>query len=346
MTDETIDTLLKIIYIDPLIEDAVINYTDTKSRWEVVLGDELMHPYIQMIDEEIFSDPPMLTPNGVDEWNAERLGDMSTQLMDKARTHGWAIVQFYTTGREWRVFSEDDRVDWIYTDNEEIIGAKVTLEGTTTSQVCVWGFNQCYLLKWREGDGKKEFAYPDISQALWTAATITRQIRNQLDIMCAKPEFPWVKYGDNVTPNQRTAILNSLDDASITCGIGASENAVMDIKMIPHQSFAELSDAIDQRTKKFAGLTRLPYAFYNGERGTGGLNSADESGIEMQIDRKKQHIFNKIKALIEVLYLERYSITLTEIAMDTNEVEPVENNTTLSPSDVIQDEVEEEIQDE
>lgn len=325
MTDaETIDTALKIIYIDPLIEDAVIDFKSTKSRWSVALGDELMHPYIQRLDEEIFSDPPIFTPStGETAWREENLGDMATQLMDQARTHGWAVVQFYTETPNWRVFGQDDFIKWVYlnTNSHEIIGAEFRLDIADVNQICVWDYNQCYLIKWKEGDNKGTFAYSDISQALWTTATIARQIRNQLDVMGAKPEFPHVIYGDNITPAQRAAIMNALDDTSITNGIGASEKAVKEIKMIPHTLYSELMSLLDQRTKRFAGLTRLPYAFYNGERDSQGLGEKGELIVEMKIDKRKQHIFNKIKSMLIKLYQDRYGISLSEVEMDLNEVE-------------------------
>ena len=328
MTDAgIIDDYLKIIYIDPLVEDAVIDYNNNQHRIDVIEGDELMHPYIQKLDEEIFSDPPILIPTGVDQWDEEHLGDMFTQLVDESRTLSWSVVKFYKTEPFWRVFSPIDLISWEFDAKKNVVGGKFQVNTLTGSgnEICIFGYQQCYLLKWKEGDGKENFAFPDISPALWTAATIARQIRNQLDIMCAKPEFPWVKYGEAITPAQRTAVMNAIDNSSITNGIGATENAVADIKFISHTVFTELGAALDKRAMRFAGLTRLPYAFYNGERESSGLGEKGELIVEMKIDKRKQHIFNKVKPIIKQLYLERYHITLTDIEMDMNEVE--ENET-------------------
>ena len=322
--NQIVDDYLKVIYIDPLIEQAKTNYSNNKHVWDVIEGDYLVHPYIQMLDEEIYSDPPStFDQTQIDHWEEDHLSDMFTQFMDKVRGLKWAVVQFYTGNPAWRIFTINEWIGWRYDNNKTIIGADFNIQSMDGSGIeqCVFGLNQCYLLKWKEGDHEKHYAFSDISLAMWTSATIARQIRNQLDVMGAKPEFPWITYGDGIKPAQRTAIMNALDDTSITNGIGATKSAVEAIAMIPHTLYNELMALLDQKSKGFASLSRLPYAFYNGERESQGLGGNGEMVVEMQIDKKKQHIFNKSKPIMRLLYKERYHITLTEIEMDQNEVE-------------------------
>jgi len=115
--------------------------------------------------------------------------------------------------------------------------------------------------------------------------------------------------------------MSALDDSSITSGVGATRNAIDDIKIIPHILIPQLMALVTEKNKGFASLGRLPFSFFNGEKDTQGFGDKGELIVEMQIDKKKQHIFNKSKPIIRQIYQDRYSITLTDIEMDQNEVE-------------------------
>lgn len=314
------DTSIKILYLDPLVSSATITFSDKKHREDAVEGDFLLNSYICKLDEEIFSDPPKIV-NGEEQWNEDDLSAMSTQLMDKARIHGYAVVQFYDNEPTWRVFSECDRTKWLYDKDDNVIGIAVHY-GKETDESLIFGENQCYLLKFKEGDNKgQKFALADLDQAMWTVATMTRQIQAQLDIMGSRPEMYHVVYG-SPSPDERQAVINSLDDTNVLNAFAASENAVKEIRTISHQSYSDLLNIIALKIKQFAGITRMPLAFYNGERTSGsGTGGAAENMVEIKIDRRKQHIFNKIKPILIQIYKERYNIALQDIEMDTNTVE-------------------------
>jgi len=331
MTDET-DTQLTIVYNDPIQNTTV--FTDAKEREECVEGDYLLNNYISKLDEEIFSDVPLFSPSGVDEWYRDNLSAMVIQLLDKARTHGWACVNFSKKAPIWQVLSEQDRSDWIKDDDGNIIGVNIkngdNSNGPNVDTIPLYfGKNQCYLLKYKEGNNKNVFAYGDLDQSMWTVATITREIQSQIDMMARKPEFYHVVYG-NPTPAQRAAVMAVLDNTSVLIAFAASKNAVEEIRVIQRASFGPLMEVVKEKIRHFAGLTRLPLAYYNGERTTGGgTGGAAENMVEVKIDRRKQHIFNIVKPLIIQIYQERYNITLTDIEMDMNKVEKVQtdNNT-------------------
>jgi len=313
---QIIDDYLKVIYIDPLINDKTVLF--------VAEGDYLVHPYIQMLDEEIYSDPPIsFSDIEIAHWEEDSLDAALTQFMDRVRSVRWAVLQFYSGEPKWRIFTKVDMKGWLTDKNDTVIGAEFVVHsmGGIATQMCIFGQNQCYLLKWKEGDNKQIFAYSDISLAMWTSASIARQIRNQLDNMGSKPEFPWVTYGPGVTLGQRNSIMSALDDSSITSGVGATRNAIDDIKIIPHILIPQLMALVTEKNKGFASLARLPFSFFNGEKDTQGFGDKGELIVEMQIDKKKQHIFNKSKPIIRQIYQDRYSITLTDIEMDQNEVE-------------------------
>jgi len=335
MTDETADVLSKLLYIDPLVYAGVMNHEDARQREKAVQGDLLLTPYILELDEEVFSDPPVLEPSGQEVWIEDNLSAMATQLTDKGRTHGWAIVQFYNKAPIWRVFSELDKTAWIMNEDKSVIIGVSVHYGTETKEDCYFGKKQCYLFKFKEGNNKDIFAYSDIKPSQWTVATITRQIQSQLDMMASKPEFLHIVYG-SPTLVQRGMILTALDEVSTTQGIAMTETAVKEIRIIKHESYQALLDVIAKKTQQFAGLTRLPLAFYNGERTSGsGTGGAAEQVVENKIDKKKKHIFNLLKPIILQLYSDRYSITLTTIEMDMNELNPkVDDSTNVDDKDI------------
>jgi len=328
MTDEPQDTLSKLLYMDPLVYSGIMNLDDAQHREKAVSGDLLLTPYIPELDEEIFSDPPVLEPSGQEIWIEDNLSAMAIQIADLGRTHGWSIVQFYKKAPIWRVFSQLDKTKWILSADKSVIVGVAVHYGTETSEDCIFGKNQCYLFKFKEGNNKDIFAYSDIKQSQWTVATITRQIQSQLDMMASKPEFLHIVYG-TPTPAQRKLVLGALDEVSTTQGIAMTKTAVEEIRVIRHESYQDLLNVIDKKTQQFAGLTRLPLAFYNGERTSGsGTGGAAEQVVENKIDRKKKHIFNLIKPIILKLYADRYKITLTTIEMDMNEIDPVIDKST------------------
>jgi len=321
MSDD-IDTIIKVLYLDPLVATYSTTFTDAKQRERVMEGDFHINAYIPKLDEEIFSDTPILTPKGDEQWLEDNLSAMAIQLLDKGRLHGWAVVQFYDEGPLWRVFSELEKTTWITDESKNIIGVKVNY-GTVTDEECLFDEKQCYLFKFKQGNNIDKFAYADLDQAMWTVATIAREIQNQLDVMARKPEFYHIVYG-TPTPAQRQVVMNALDDTSVLNAFGMNEDAVKEIKVINHESYDKLQNAIDKKTMMFSGLTRLPLAFYKGERTSGsGTGGAAENVVELKIEKRKVHIFNKLKPILTQIYADRYGIILTDIELEQIEVEPI-----------------------
>jgi len=296
------DIDFKIMYADPVLNR--VNFKSVADKEACLKGDFLINSYITKLDEEIFS----VAPEGAgDEWYVDSLYIMCTQMVDKARLHGWSVVQFYNTSPFWRVFSEPDKVDWICDDQNQVIGVKVAY-GTETKEDLMFGVNQCYLFKFKEGDNKGGmFAEPDLNQAMWTIATVVREIQFQLDSMCRKPEFYHIVYGSpNV--NERTSVRNALDNVNSINSFAASENVVKEIRVIKRETFGELQDVIADKIRNFSGLTRLPLAFYNGERTSGsGTGGAAENMVEIKIIRRKDALVNLFLPTIKKIYKERYN---------------------------------------
>jgi len=322
MSEDNIDTIIKNLYLDPLISGGVTSFSDSKQKEKVMRGDFHVNLFISKLDEEIFSDIPIMGANLEENWKVDNLSAMCVQLLDFIRLHGWASVQFYKKAPVWRVFSECDRTKWIYDEDKNIIGITVHY-GEIKNEECIFGKNQCYLVKFKEGNNKDIFAYPDLDEAMWTVATICREIQTQLNVMGQKPEFWLAKYG-NPTPDQRKIIMNALDDTSILNALGMNEDALKGIDVIKHESYDNLMSIIDRKTKRFAGLTRLPLAFYNGERDSGsGTGGAAENVVELKIEKRKVYIFNILKDVLTKIYLDRYGQTLGDISLEVIEVKPI-----------------------
>jgi len=149
---------------------------------------------------------------------------------------------------------------------------------------------------------------------------------SQLDFMGRKPEFYHIVYG-TPTPAQRQIVMNALDDTSVINAFAMNKDAVEEIRVINHQSYDNLQKIIDKKTKMFAGVTRLPLAYYNGERTSGsGTGGAAENVVELKIEKRKVHIFNTLKPILTRVYSDRYNIVLTDIELKQIEVEPITDN--------------------
>ena len=325
MSDETIDTLIKILYLDPLVARGVTQFSSAKHREDVAEGGFLISSYINKLDEEIFSDIPIFSPSVAEDiWKEENLSSMIIQLLNLARLHSWAVVQFYNKAPIWRVFSERDKVEWIHDDDKNVIGVRVAY-GVETKEDLIFGQNQCYLLKFREGNNKDVFAYSDLNQAMWTIATIYRQIQSQLDVMASKPEFYHIIYG-TPTPAQRATTMNALDDTSVLNAFAMNKEAVEEIRVINHESYDALMDVLNGKKQDFASLTRLPLAFYKGERTSGsGTGGAAENMVELKIEKRKTYIFNIVKPIIIEIYRDRYGMTV-DVEREEVEVQPITDN--------------------
>lgn len=325
--NEPFDTIIKILSLDNLVSRAIIRFKDKKHRELAVDGDDLLNLYIIKLDEEIYLDPP----EGLDDiaktiWEEKNYGLVFSRVLDYVRIHSWACIQFYKGSPEWRIFSEKDKESWLKDKKGAIIGVKVSFGITEEDKKLYFGKKQCYLLKYQEGDNKSVFAYPDLNYAIWKIATKTREIQFQLDIMGCKPEFYHVVYG-NPSKTQRTAIMNVMDDVSVVQALGATENAVKRIDVVEHKTYSALMEIIKEKKRAFAGLTRLPLAFYNGERESGsGTGGAAENVVELKIDKRKQMLFKICIPLIKKVFLDRHSINISELKLKEIEAKPITEN--------------------
>jgi len=139
-------------YQDPLIYFGVENHESWAHREYAVTADWFLKAYIKRLDEEIFSEYPIFTPdifgrsneneeeesedveidatmmsatNISEDWDNERFTDLLVKMFDKSRVHSFCVVRLYDTKPYWRVFCDREILDIKYDDNDNPISCTV-----------------------------------------------------------------------------------------------------------------------------------------------------------------------------------------------------------------------------
>ena len=148
-------------YKDDLIFWKAENFSNWRHRELSVLQDWLMNAYIVKLDEEIFTEKPIFTPdifggkenkeededlslmNGdtiietepqdqseeedvSKDWDNERWDNLLVQMFDTARTHYFCVVDLYNKPPYWRIFSEREIESMKYDENGHPLGCHVS----------------------------------------------------------------------------------------------------------------------------------------------------------------------------------------------------------------------------
>ena len=324
MTDsDGISVNLKLMYIDPLKAYGKFHLDQKADVQSSIEGDPLLNPYFIKLDEEIFSTPPLNLPEAaVKIWNDEQYSEIFTEMLNSARGFGYSIIQFNNQTHH-QIFSEPDRQDWILDDKSKLpIGIKIVRDWNFPDPKAIplmpvtWDDKAVFLFKYASGNNKNIFAKADLNQAMWTVAVTHRQVQCALDIIASKPEFFFAHYGQP-SPEQQAAFMNALSETSTVEGIGATKQVCEGIDVIQHVAYQDLLNVLADKRNQFAGITRLPLAFFNGERTSGsGTGGAAENVVEIKISKRKIILFNKIKPLIIKIFLIRHGIDVSDIELD------------------------------
>jgi hypothetical protein len=324
MTDsDGISINLKMLYIDPLKAYGKFHLEQKADVNASIEGDPLLNPYICKLDEEIFSTPPLnLTPEAIKIWNEEQYSEIFTEMLNASRGFGYAIIQFNAQTHH-QIFSEPDRQDWLLDAKTRLpIGIKIVKDWNFPDAKNMplvevkWDDQSVFLFKYASGNNKSIFAKADLNQAMWTVAVTHRQIQCALDVMASKPEFFFAHYGQP-TPEQQAAFMSALAETSTVEGIGATKQVCESIDVIQHIGYQDLLNVLADKRNQFAGITRLPLAFFNGERTSGsGTGGAAENVVEIKISKRKIILFNKIKPVIIKIFQVRHGMDVSAIELD------------------------------
>ena len=309
-----------------------------------VEGDPLLNPYINGLNKEIFSQPPEnLNEFGRLQWTLNDLGKLFEQVAYYSRLpRGWAVLDF-THKSGARVLSLDEVAgDFLKDIDKEtqritIVGIKVAYtdySGNTYTDDLRFDDAGVFLFKFAEGN-KFNFASGDITNAMFDIVVNARQIKGQMDYASSKSGFKFFKYGEEADDVNTKELNDRLRYVDLTTGIGAKGSVLEDIVHVPHNTDVTKNiEAYDKNLQLFAGITRLPMSFYQGERTAGGLGENAEKVDLLKIDRKKESLFNNFEPFMRLVLSEQFGVSIDEELVLHNDVvmdEVEENDDEVEP---------------
>lgn len=299
-------------YIDPLTFPIYLQTDNSHSLYQQVLGDWLLNAYICQLDQEIIDD-------------IEEFGEYSyvvKNIIDYCRIFGWCVVAFYEDAP--MVFNTLHKEDWITqitNDKKERVGIKVLWTddlGNNWKDDLIFD-NNAKLIIWEKGSFIRFthelpdalFARNDINLSIHSLSIQCRQIKAQLDYLGCNPSFKFFKYGENITPTQRTTLVQQMAYIKTSNAFGAKGSIVDSIETITDNgSIDTLINALITEIGFFSGATRLPLSFYLGERQAGGLGDTGESTDVVKIDSKKNLIMQHLSNQIEDMFSEHLGMNI------------------------------------
>jgi hypothetical protein len=305
------------IYKNPLIYFRVETFSNWKHRELVVKRDNIANSYICKLDEEIFTELPVFTPeilkdDILNEWIDECWTDLMIAMFNAARTHKWCVVKLYDRAPYWRVFTWRHMKEIKYNKYDVPVSANMewsaTLDGSTENpsthkEQCNFNYNDektgdfdSIFVKFGAPHGK-EVAVSDL-EAIWDLIVYIRY--QALDIVnnSAKTSgFFHLIYGDAIKESQRSDLKNAFDYTGVGQAIGAKERVLKDIKFHTPDHPEFTIEAMDEMLNLLSGATRLPLSFFKGEKQGGGVFQEGFSD-EAKITKKKKYVFGQFKKYI------------------------------------------------
>ena len=345
-------------YKSPLIRARAEDHKNWKHREFTVKKDFLAKAYITKLDEEIWAEKPITTPNIFSEqdtnampetieatepvvdtivpstfdvspdWELEKWDSLGKKMFDSGRTHSFCVVQLYDDPPYWKVFTwrEIEKIEYDKKDNP--IGCKV-----------VWEKKLVGADKWRRHVENLKFYRPEKDNNDNTALLVPfgiptgddlgeYDLEDKWDLMMyiryclldiannsAKTSgFYHYKWASGTKPEAIENVLDAVDVVGSNSGIGASEDALREIKPIfpAKPEFTIL--ALEMDLLLFAGGCRLPLRFFRSEKdkgaGFGGIGEYVDEGL---VTKKKKYIFSEFTSAIKTLVKMRWGIILEDV---------------------------------
>lgn len=354
---------------DPLIYWAVEAHDNWRDREFALRKDYYIKAYIKRLDEEIFTEKPITTPdifgqesssleisdlseetaqeeieetefspetNIAKEWDNERYSQLFTKTMDKSRTHSYSVVRLYNTAPFWRVFCDREITEIKYNKKDVPIGCTVEWSKSLPKsdkfisfKEELTFFSRDQILNLKATNKKKAINYalfvpfgvPESEDQLgefdlddkWTLAVEMRYCNLDITNNSAKSSgFFWLKYGMAISPTQQQSLLNAIDMAGSSRGVGAKGNVLEDLKaMFPAKPEFTL-DALNEKRMQYSMACRLPLSYFRSEKETSGIFN-EQSGDEIKVNKKKKALFAKFKPYFKDIIFMRWGIELEEI---------------------------------
>lgn len=322
-------------YRDPLELFNIKDYSNSTHRDLNLRGEPVFIAYISEIDKSIFSEVPEFNLDFnpyLSEFNQERFSDLFTSIADNSRMQDFIIVQLYNEEPYWRVFIPSNVKELVKDEKGKYISAKVTWYDVDFPQVVkghtgmyedelkIGDEYSCWLFSFNSSTNTGRSGFADVSQGLWTLIIQLRAIRQQLILLSSKPSFVHFVFGDSAKDADIDAIVSEADRVNVANGIGAKESVLKEIKPITTQA-ATIDYICNAKTnlyKEIAMTTHLPAAFFMGEREAGSGNAGNNvTADSVEVERKKEMIFDRLKPLIFSIIKSRFGIVVTDAKIGT-----------------------------
>jgi len=339
-------------YKSDLLNFRVEDFRNWKHRELTVKKDFLAKTYITNLDEEIFAEKPIFTPNifpkreasdlleldqnggeGYDvsqEWELEKWDDLNKKYFDAARTHRFCVVQLYNKPPWWRVFTWREITKIEYDKNDNPIGCHVQWEKKLVGSD-EYRFHEENLSFYRDerlnNDGTAlfvpfgnpsgdELGVCDL-EAIWDLIIYIRYMLLNIANNSAKTSgfYHWM-YGDGIAPDQKQDLLDSADIVGSGSGVGATESVLKKIDPIFVQNPEFTVLALNEALLLFAGSCRLPLSFFRSQREGGSFIGGGGSGEwmdEIKVTKKKKYIFSQFAGVIKKLVEMRWGIIVEDV---------------------------------
>jgi len=343
------------IYKNPLIYFRVETFSNWKHRELTADRDPMANAYICKLDEEIFSENPIFTPDlltkpkepkkdefGIEipnenenqdfdesmliDWINEGWIDLLIDIFNSGRTHSWCIVELYDRAPYWRVFTWRELEEMIYDKYDNPIGAKLHWSYTLPTSTKPREHKRTIMFNRNTPETMKHsaifipFGHPkggDLGtydlKPIWDLLIYARyQVLDIINNSAKTSGFFHLIYGNAIKPSQKTDLINAFDYTGIGQAIGAKENVLQDIKFHCAQNPEFTIEALNETLTLLAGATRLPLAFYKGEKDSGGVFQEGFSD-ESKVTKKKKYIFGQFKKYIIQLVQMRWGKVVTDV---------------------------------
>lgn len=299
-----------LTYRDPLVFPTHLRTNDVHSTWTQVTQDWLLDAYVGRIDNEICSDIPEFVDHK----------PLVKEIFDKTRALGFCVVQPYND-ESYRVYSPIEWSKWL---TEQDADGKLTRVGMAVNYYDDLGNNYFeeiyfddrpqhgYLFIWEQGNGIVQanscmfsaFAIADINPSILKQSIKCRLIDDALMQSAVKPYFYHLVYGENITPAQRTSLIEKMSYIGPSNGLGAKLSTLMEIRPIENGAVEKSILALDEGIRFYSSITRLPYEYYMAEKMTGGLGDTGQVEDDNEVEKKKGFILSHMQEPLKVFWSE------------------------------------------
>ena len=329
--------------------------------------DHFIKKYIKRLDEAIFSEKPITTPdifggqvqkdldrlslsmtpptnnegvetelpgtnNVTEEWDRENWSGLCVKIMDKSRVHSFSVISLYNEVPFWRVFCDREIKDIHYNDKDVPISVDVEWSRALPYSDKFTNFkenitlynpgmdltqlkpesNYGLLVPFGNSEAEDKLGEFDLEDKWTLAVRISYALLDVASNSSKTSGFYHYVWGRLISPAQEILLKNACDMASSSQGIGAKKDVLEEINPVfpakPEFTIAALGEFI----RHFANACDLPLKYFRSEGEKGSL-FGDQSGEDVQVNKKLRYIFSKFRTYFITLIYMRWGILLEDI---------------------------------